>query len=443
MAGKLRHIDETEGALRITGLVGVGEQGRANRSHQTFFINGRVVRCALLTQALEAAATGLVTIGQFPLCALSVTMPAGAVDVNVHPNKLEVRFRDEAFFRMNAEILLRRALVPQQSMLNKTALEEKETLLPETEVRVIEPKQTEVSLKQTEVSFAKDALEQKQTVVGYSVDHLPDSMREFVRSIPVPDLSPIRLREGAEPAKEAPSLMEKAAGTVKEPIPEEKPIVAPKENISREMPLPAQQILSIPDEAPEQKAEAKPRLIGCFARTYLLVEWEDNLLLVDQHAAHERILYEQFKRALEKGNASQRLLAPIVAPLSPREQSILMENKPLLEAAGYELEPFGERDVRVWAVPYILGQAELKPLFLEMIDQLDQLKNAAIERRRDVVIQASCKKAVKAGDTLTQEEMEVLLQDMQETKAPPTCPHGRPVLKVFRKGEIERMFRRT
>ena len=184
------------------------------------------------------------------------------------------------------------------------------------------------------------------------------------------------------------------------------------------------------------------RLIGVFKNTYLLLEKADSLVMIDQHAAHERILYEKFKRMLEQGAASQQLLTPLVVHVSARERAVLMDNLETLSQAGFELEPFGERDMMVRAVPFVLSQASLNPFFMEMVDQLDRLKSATLDRRRGEVIQLSCKRAVKAGDRLTDSEIRALLDEMARTSAPPTCPHGRPVMRVFRASEIERMFKR-
>ena len=139
----------------------------------------------------------------------------------------------------------------------------------------------------------------------------------------------------------------------------------------------------------------------------------------------------------------QPLLTPIILSMSPRERDILLDNEELLLEAGYEISAFGARDIQVTAVPHVLGQAELRPLFMELIDQLDQLKNATIDRRRSEVIMASCKRAVKGGDRLTDIEIKALIDDMLTTDAPPNCPHGRPIMKIFRKYEVERMFHRV
>ena len=183
------------------------------------------------------------------------------------------------------------------------------------------------------------------------------------------------------------------------------------------------------------------RVVGVLFRTYVLVETQDAFILIDQHAAHERILYEKYAPLLDKGG-TQRLLTPMILPVSAKEMAQIEEQAELLASAGYEVEPFGEGAVAVRGVPFLLGQAELRPLFLEMLDRLDQLKYATQERRRMELIQTSCKHAVKGGDPLTQEEIAQLLRTMLDTQSPSTCPHGRPVARSFTRGELERMFKR-
>lgn len=184
------------------------------------------------------------------------------------------------------------------------------------------------------------------------------------------------------------------------------------------------------------------RVIGVAFRTYILAEAGDTLLLIDQHAAHERLQYEKYMARAREGAASQQLLTPLVLELSAREMAVLMDNRDVLSDAGYAVEPFGERDVRVTAVPFVMGRAELRPLFLEMVQSLNQLKAATVDARRSEIMQMACKSAVKAGDVLSDSEIASLIQSMLETGAPPTCPHGRPVVKAISRRELEKMFKR-
>ncbi len=428
-AGLLRPIDQALGGFRIWGLIGVGDAARPNRSGQTFFINGRVVRCPLLTQVLENACRGRVTIGMFPMCALHLDLPPAAIDVNVHPSKLEIRFRDETAVResvgalfdkfFEADRMTDAAPPPLKDARVKIAFTPPETA-EQTEVQIPEtahdsnlsPNRTDpipADRKQTDIEGKPTEGGLQQTVGRDSA--MLAALRPMVRE---------------------PSSLNREKWLEEYSAP---PVPIPERDLPETIEAPA---ISAACESPLSEY----RLIGVFKNTYLLLEKADSLVMIDQHAAHERILYEKFKRMLEQGAASQQLLTPLVVHVSARERAVLMDNLETLSQAGFELEPFGERDMMVRAVPFVLSQASLNPFFMEMVDQLDRLKSATLDRRRGEVIQLSCKRAVKAGDRLTDSEIRALLDEMARTSAPPTCPHGRPVMRVFRASEIERMFKR-
>lgn len=433
-ASQLLAMDEAEGALRLSGLIGVGDQARSNRGHQFFFINGRVVRCPQLTQALEEAVRGRVMIGSYPMCALSLTLPPNAVDINVHPSKLEVRFRDETLVRERAYALIVRAL-DQGKMLNLQRIEEeKKDSLPHNTVRV-EPPVPRTGEANADEAPDRSAAEQAPAQSGQAPS---------VRPTRAPAQAPGVLREDPSPAlqwtRTAPPPLPWSAPDKPAPA-REKPVqqVIPEAMVRPAAPSPA----GPSDTAvPAALHVGELRILGVFANTYIVVDAGDTLLLIDQHAAHERLLYERFVRALSQGRASQQLLVPVTLELSPSECDELMRNRHTLLEAGYEVEPFGERSVRVTAVPHVLGQADMRMLFMELLGQLSQLKSATEERRRAEIIQASCKHAVKGGDPLSAGEVLALVEQMLRTDAPSTCPHGRPVYKAFTRREIERMFKR-
>ena len=440
-AQKMLLVDETEGSLRISGLIGLDELARANRSQEFFFINGRTVRAPLIAQALEVAVRSRVMIGQYPMCALSLRLPPTAVDVNVHPSKLEVRFRDEADIRQKAEMMLTRACCGTKILDPEAIVRETAPLNDRPVIKITAPEQTTVFS-----GAADDPL--SPPIIRVS----PSAQREETVPPPAPEIGERAERTPDMAAVQTPSAMPRVLSFREAPPPAAQRLVMPPEIrfVSQESengPKPAANTLEPPtrSETLPKKAvdNAEIRVIGVFDNTYIIAEMDETLILIDQHAAHERILYERFRKALEGGTIMQPLVAPIIMSVSARDRSILMDNQALLLEAGYEVEPFGERDIQVRAVPYVLGQAELKPLFADLIDRLDQLKNATIDRRRGEVITASCKRAVKAGDHLSDAEVRALIDDMLTTSAPPNCPHGRPIIKTFRRGEIDHMFRRN
>lgn len=417
-AEKMLSIDRSEGGLRLRGLVGVGEQAKSTRGHEVFFINGRSVRCALLSQALESVCRERVTIGMYPMCALELKLPPASVDVNVHPNKLEVRFRDEAATRLSVESMLASALEG-GSLLEEARKKPSEINVVRTVQQVplhegaVPQLETEVLNKETKVHNLETEALNKKTQVFEGNDTLQDMLcAERKRLGNFSDGSPA-LREHGVALSQPPA----------------------------QLPLEAPQI-SVTPVAMDLEARPQYRVIGVLFKTYILLECEDAFMLIDQHAAHERLRYDELVKAVDAGRASQRLLTPEIVRVTAHEMALVEDNLDALTAAGYDISPIGERDLQIRAVPHILGRADLRPRFMETIAALSTLGSAALEARRDEILQKACKGAVKAGDRLTDSEIDALLAKMEASGAPPTCPHGRPIVKTFSRREIERMFKR-
>lgn len=378
----LTEVRGSAAGCAIYGFVGVGDTARSSRAMQTFILNGRYVKNAFLSQALDEGCRERVMIGKYPVCALHLTMPFEAVDVNVHPNKLEVRFQDE------------RALMEGIAGILRASFE-------------VEPMRAAPSLP------------------------LP------------PDPAPAAAPDAPAPIRPASWLMDKTDrpkvvvydSAVAPPIATDRPpVFAP---IHPEEPAQQEQTVL------EPVAKAPLKAVGVAWQEYVFVEREDALYIIDQHAAHERTLYERFSRAMDRHTASQRLLAGQVVQLTHREYAALMDNRDALEDAGFELDDFGDNAVLVRAVPMVLGVPQLQAYFGELADRLSELRALpSQEKRRDALVKLACRKAVKAGDALSRESIESLLDEMLRTGAPPTCPHGRPLVIQIKKAELDKRFRR-
>ncbi|MBR4236726.1 MAG: DNA mismatch repair endonuclease MutL [Clostridia bacterium] len=393
-ASGLKEINETEGSFRINGYIGVGDQEAPTRARQCFYLNGRLINCRMLSQALEEVCRGRVTIGKYPSCALMINTSTANIDVNVHPNKLEVRFRDEASFRLTVQTLLERSFV--SDTMSNAFFADKHEKAPEKSVtfsETVAPKPAETP-KTEQNNF--DFFRTFGTVTENEAE-----VHSSVRERPL----------GFEPKYTNPPVQ--LAFTAK----------------------------SVPTEQ-STVSDAGYRLIGVYLNTYIIIEYKESLIMIDQHAAHERLNYEKYTALLSEGTASQPLLVPIILNVNPHEQAVINDNITLLNEAGYQIEPFGEGSIKVSAVPFIYGESDLRMLFTEMLDSLDMLKRAEKTRKLDSVIQASCKHAVKGGEKLTQQEINSLLEQMRISNAPPTCPHGRPVMRVYSRSDIERLFKR-
>ena len=462
-AEKMTELDAACGGMRIRGMIGVGELSKATRAHQSFYINGRTVRCALMTQVLEQVCKGRVTIGTYPMCALTLTIPPASVDVNVHPNKLEVRFRDEQSIRLSAENILSQAFCNETVLdLNKAdsaPVHQNVTVEHTAFVKTfsdITGKNAALPSAQTEVCTENSNSTAIQTIVSCNKISSPEEpLLKEERFDKIPSLSEMVEFKKAEITKKDAIVTSAPAAPVS--VPPKKEALSAETEVK---PAPIRTETENNEPVPVKKAEEKPvqltfdavsdkplapvfKVIGVLFNTYIMVEVEDALIMIDQHAAHERIMYEKFTARLNSGEGTaQELLMPIIIDVSPREMALIIDNIDELASVGYDVEPFGDRSISLRSVPFLMGSAQAKPSFMNIIGSLDRISAAAKEERADEIAVMACKAAVKAGDRLTDSEISSLIEQMLTTGASPTCPHGRPVSKKLSKREIEKLFRR-
>ena len=423
-AEQMVEVDACEGGVRVFGLIGVGELAKSTRAHQHFFINGRAVRCPMLSRALEEVCRTRVTIGMYPMCALNLVIPPSSVNVNVHPNKLEVRFKDEIAMRSACERLLCTAFEGEHVLQLGAERPSPKTIERVATVReIVPPPPVEAPPEPRKAAIAPI---------------------EAPRPAPVPQTpvtreKPVQLDVFQKAMRRE---MEKLGGAPGMALREDRlESAAPKAPIRADEPT-AVDGKNKPTSVRNDFDKPVYRVIGVALKTYILIEADDSLVLIDQHAAHERLNYEKFMARLEAGLGSQQLLTPLVLRLTSREMALIQDNLDVLRDSGYDVEPFGEQDIQVRAVPFILGKADLKPAFMDTVGALNRLRNATIDLRRAEVAQMACKASVKGGDPLSEGEIEALIRQLLETGAPPTCPHGRPVMKVVSRRELEKLFKR-
>lgn len=471
----------SEGAVSVTGLVGVSLQARANRARQTFIVNGRTIRSALLTQALEDGCRERVTVGHYPICVLNVQMPVGMVDVNVHPNKLEVRFSDENLIYQSVKGAI-------ADSFTASALENapKMTLVNEPEraavgtVHVIDT-ETEDGIAQARQESAQQQAYEKPEIKVHLLSVAPEKKAEAQPPAPAekPAARPTQgqqaaftsfvtqyfggaaqrataLHESAIPGRmdgitirqpdkgkvTQPALAEPARD-ISMPAPETARSVPEEEQASKQESPVQESMLPASSDAATDAALAGYSLVGVAFDTYIILQNDKQLLLIDQHAAHERILYEKLMREIDAGAGSQMLMVAQVVQVTPQDAAKIETYAEEIKAAGFEIEPFGDNAYQIRAVPNVLGVPQSRSAFLEMVDHLGELRVLSTQqKRRDAILQMACKKAVKGGDKLTMEEIRPLLSDMLASSAPPTCPHGRPLVVALSRSEIEKRFRR-
>ena len=433
MLRTMRKVNGNQAGLLLKGYVGIGESGRGNRSHQSFFINGRYMRSSLLSSAVEAACRERVMIGKYPSCVLHLTMPFETVDVNVHPNKLEVRFQNEPAVAEAVEAIVRDAIRDRDALERPSQM----LLTPEPPAApVTVTKQTTVAPVQTSVSSDQN----RPATIEKRSQTIPDKapMPEMPPFAPIPSASH-KLRESGS----AFSGFMRTVPVVPQPsappqVSTPKPVAARKPEQPQAVAEPEQVASFLPEET------RKPlRIIGVAFNTFILVEYDDHLLLIDQHAVHERLLFDRFMQAVDQQRCGQELLIPMLVTVTRREQALLMEHRELLESIGLAMDVFGDTEVSVRTIPMILGEPQTQDFLHEIIEQLDRERGTiSLEKRRASILQMACKKAVKGGDALSEAEIRDLVARMVDEKVTPTCPHGRPLVIALSHRELDKRFKR-
>lgn len=415
-------------------------------------------------------------IGKFPMCALFLEMPYQNVDVNVHPNKLEVRFQDESAVAEAVRQIVYDALHQEQlGQRLRAPASEKPAPVTESGFTVTElpgapdavkpvpaapavaaqpaapaadRPQTDAALEQKDEAAAANAAPLRPVTVpvqtgGGGAFHA--SYGAAPRTVFQPAAPSVwdRPRNAAPKpaagwgnAEERPAVPEIRETAVPQPV---KPAPAAPGSV----PQPPEQTRLAEVETPEEAA-AVPRLVGIVFDTYWIFEAGDRLLWLDQHAAHERILYDRFMKRYDGEQISQRLLSPQLVQLSGRDMALFEEIQPYLEKAGFQAEAFDERSVAVHAIPTLFGEnGDPKELFLEALDQWQQGRGEKTsDRMRSQVAQMACKHAIKGGDKLNQQEIQGFLKEMLQSQSMPTCPHGRPIVIETTRYALEKRFKR-
>ena len=427
----LRLMTKVKGVMngvKVEGYVGVGDLSRSNRSQEYFFLNNRVMKSALLGNAVETACHQRVMIGRFPMCVLHLTMPFENADVNVHPNKWEVRFQNEFAVRDAVETLVREAL---------TATQKEDLLAPrlydDEVLKLNRQPQAKVTAKivptpavREEKPDAPQAAPASQAAPGASM--LPPNP-----PVPVPPpAAPIPPSFAS-----APRSFHSAKAEMKR---EEEPVVAPSS------PAPVQEKAAVPEPAQEILEPARPkpqvRVIGVVFQTYILMEYKDQFILCDQHAAHERVLYERLLRETKQGPASQGLLVPRAVRVSHTQMAAYEENQALLTGIGFDLTPFGDDTLQLRGVPVVLGAPEAESCLTDTLDELSQYGRLDSYEKTLRIASTACRHAVKGGETVPMEELSWLIGQIMDGDMPPTCPHGRPLMITLSHTDLDRRFRR-
>ena len=447
IAANLAEIDAEQGPVRITGFIGKPAVSRGNRGFENYFINGRYIKSNVIARGIEEGYRTFMMQHKYPFTALHFTIDGGLLDVNVHPTKMELRFSNqEQLYRFVRETV-------HQGLMGRE-------LIPEVKLNEDEP-----------VKKAEDKPQQPQaapTPQERNLEYFMEQMRkrvnaEFeekkaakqVEARPVLKDDPIFSNE--ELAMLEPKIEKRqqeqpvVQAEEKTPVPEcaVEPGILREDGVYR-----VTRIEKAPDTAYEQqdlfdhrllnpKTKSDIIIIGQLFETYWLVQFEDKFYMIDQHAAHEKVLYERTVKTLaSKEITSQMVSPPMILTLNMQEAAKLVEYQDYFQELGFEIEPFGGKEYAVSAVPANLYGLAEKDLFMELLDDLEYVSGKNTEMILDKIASMSCKAAVKGNQRLSTAEAKELIEELLTLDNPYNCPHGRPTIISMSKQEIEKKFKR-
>lgn len=445
-AANLIELDYSMDGLVMKGYLGKPVITRGNRNFENYFVNGRYVKNAMLSKAIEDAYKDFLMQHKFPFVVIHFQVDGEKIDVNVHPTKMEMRFqRQQDVYNIVYEgvhrTLLEPELIPQveapaPKVISQPKSESPFLLKPKTAPQPMEKKPEEKEEPHDEAYFMK---KMKERVLSY---HQRNSSAEVSKKEQIfrPQAQAERIKDALARAKEVEKQPQKQAEEQPEliretPVYETKPVTEEK----------AEQLNLFEEHLLKREKKAEYKLIGQVFETYWLVEFENSLYIIDQHAAHERVLYERtLKEMKNREFTAQYLSPPIILSLSMQEAQVLNENMDRFTRIGFEIEPFGGEEYAVRAVPDNLFGIAKKELLLEMLDDLaDGISTSMTPELIDEkVASMSCKAAVKGNNRLSAQEADALIGELLLLENPYHCPHGRPTIIAMTQRELEKKFKR-
>lgn len=417
----------------LTGFIGKPSINRGNRNYENYFINGRYIKSTLLSKAIEEAYKSFLMQHQYPFTVLYFTFEGETLDVNVHPTKMELRFgNNQEIYKELCDalyaVLSHRELIPEVPVTE----EKKQKFEHVYKDPIPEPFEKR---RINEIRSAATAAV-KEPVASYGNPTQPKASMPVIKQ---PDVTP-----ASHPGVIAVTPNPKFEQPVNKTAESEK-TVTEQPVAQQQMQNPTQVTLeSISSDFLTRDAKKKHRIIGQLFKTYWLIEYEDKLYIIDQHAAHEKVLFERtMARLNQKEYTSQTISPPIVLSLDAKEQEMLEKYLPQIQKLGYEIENFGGREYMISAVPDNLFHIDMKDLFIEMLDDFSDISGRATpDLILEKVATMSCKAAVKGNDALSLPEIDALIEELLTLENPFNCPHGRPTIISMSKYEIEKKFKR-
>ena len=427
--------------ILIEGFIGKPVVSRGNRNFENYYINGRYVKSKILMKAIEEAYKPYMMQHKYPFVCLQYTISGDEIDVNVHPTKMEVRFQNQgavynATYDMITQTLSGREMIPQVDLASQKEKREEQKKEKKNRERISAPEPFETGFrKRTEQiqeerpAYGKEEPAKKEETgppVGIHLASVHPAASE---------VSPPEIHREQEAEKEEQKI----------PAKENIPASPSKEEKEPEAALQQpQQMELFDDRLLSKKARARHRIIGQLFETYWLVEYDNKFYIIDQHAAHEKVLYERFMKEFETREVTTQMVSPPqVISLNLQEDMLLKTHIEVFKRFGFEISEFGGREYSIHGVPANIYGISVQDLFVEI---LDSLENENTRQPLDIIAgriaTAACKAAVKGNNTLSFEEADQLIEELLGLENPYNCPHGRPTIISMTRYELEKKFKR-
>ena len=429
--------------ILIEGFIGKPVISRGNRNFENYYINGRYVKSKILMKAIEEAYKPYMMQHKYPFVCLQYTISGDEIDVNVHPTKMEVRFQNQgavynATYDMITQTLSGREMIPHVELESREEKREERKEEKKKRERILAPEPFETGFRKKTVP---EQIQEERPVYGKEEPAKKEEAGSPVGihlasvHLPASEVSPPEIHKEQETEKEEQKISAKENIPVSPAKEERKPEAAP---------LQPQQMELFDDRLLSKKARARHRIIGQLFETYWLVEYDNKFYIIDQHAAHEKVLYERFMKEFETREVTTQMVSPPqVISLNLQEDMLLKTHMEVFRRFGFEISEFGGREYSIHGVPANIYGISVQDLFVEI---LDSLENENSRQPLDIIAgriaTAACKAAVKGNNTLSFEEADQLIDELLGLENPYNCPHGRPTIISMTKYELEKKFKR-
>jgi DNA mismatch repair protein MutL len=436
------HVENDD--IELKGFLGRPTLNRANRNFENYFVNNRYVKSKIISKAIEEGYQSYMMQHRYPFCVIHITVPTDSVDVNVHPTKMEVRFSNQnGVYRLISDnvsdFLKRQEMIPEATLgadkkpdkVNKKDMPKIEAPEPFEKERKVE------NILREDTGYNALPANKPSTTIpvydkitsGFFVDNRKPLQHEATKA------------EAVQPKTTIP-VYSKIIGTpVKEPDRHTTGVIKASEQVIVEKP---EQLNFFDEKILTKEAKQEYRIVGQVFDTYWIVEYKDKMLMIDQHAAHEKVKYEQILKKVENNEIyTQTLTPPVVINVTPKEAALINNYEKYFKELGFEIEDFGMNAFAIRGVPLDLFGYNIKELFDEIITQMAESPVRGVPQIiREKIASMACKAAVKGNNSLSYDEADKLIEQLLELDNPYNCPHGRPTIISMSKYEVEKKFKR-